>query len=140
MTDEHKDLIPTSHSEPLENQTPGFLYLFFVQVSWFVRGLVNITFLPTLIMVLGLWGYHQFLAPRLLVVDILGFDLEQRRLLVEGQIDETEALRRLEVLKGMLASYPKNTLFLRKDAVLFNGEELEIQVNQNQAPTYPGDR
>ena len=125
---------------PSEPKAPGAFYLFLVQVSWFVRGLVYATFLPTLIVALGLWGYHQFVAPRLLVVDILGFDLEQRRLLMEGQIDETEALRRLEVLKNMLESYPKNTLFLRKDAVFFNGQELEIEVGQNQSPQKPDAR
>ena len=91
-------------------------------VTWFLRSLV----LSVIVTAVGIWAYDKYLAPKLMVVDVLAFDAAQRKALIAGHIDEKEALRRVETIKETLSSYPSNVIFLRSDMVIENGEELQF--------------
>ncbi len=77
------------------------------------------------LMVLLLWGYHEFYATRIVTADILGFNLEQATALAKGEIQEAEALARIDRIKDLLSQLRGNRIVIRKDMVISsNGEEI----------------
>jgi len=72
-------------------------------------------------------GYHHYVAPRILVVDLKGYVREQRDLFLANQITQEDLRKNLDKMEEVITSIPKNNIVFSRDAVLRNAEVIKLK-------------
>jgi hypothetical protein len=81
-----------------------------------------------IVAVLAVTAYDQFFASKVVMVDLTGFVKEQKELLVQGKIEETDVSLRLAEFQKFVKKQPKNLTVIIKDVVLANGREIPFSI------------
>lgn len=72
-------------------------------------------------------GYHHYVAPGILVVDIKGYVREQRDLFLANKITQEDLRKNLDKMEEIITSIPKNNIVFSRDAVLRNAKVIELK-------------
>ena len=78
----------------------------------------------------ALYGYDRFFAQKIRVVDMSGYLRQQKALMTAGEIsidDFKAGLTRVDQIVRQEADLHKNQIFILKEVVLKNGEEINIK-------------
>ncbi|MBN2569284.1 MAG: hypothetical protein JXB42_07620 [Deltaproteobacteria bacterium] len=72
-------------------------------------------------------GYHHYIAPRIVTVDLKGYVREQRNLFLANQIGQEDLRKNLDKMEEIITSLPKNNIVFSRDAVLRNARVIELK-------------
>lgn len=87
-------------------------------------GYLDVIWLAMILAFLSIAAYDRFFASKVVTVDLTGFVKEQKELLAQGKIGETDVADGLDQFWKFLQKQPKNLTVVNKDAVLANGKEI----------------
>lgn len=121
MTNQQADpLSPTTESERQRrirgNRTPV------------APGYLEVVIIAALVVAGGLFTYDRYFAPKISVIDMVGYVREQKALLAKGSITAEQLSENLKRLDDELKSLPSNQTVILKDVVLNNGRFDEISL------------
>ena len=95
----------------------------------FGPGYIEVMVIALIVVAGALYGYDQYLAQKIMVVDLKGYVRRENAMLAAGEItkeqwqaglDEVDKIIAIEAAKNL------NRVILLKDAVLKNGEEFHV--------------
>ena len=95
----------------------------------FGPGYIEVMVIALIVVAGALYGYDQYFAQKIMVVDLKGYVRRENAMLAAGEItkeqwqaglDEVDKIIAIEAAKNL------NRVILLKDAVLKNGEELHV--------------
>ncbi len=95
----------------------------------FGPGYLEVVLIALMIAALTIFGYDNYLAQKISVLDLKGYLRTQKALLVAGEISEEEwqaSVNKLEHALNKAAADPTQVVLL-KEVVLRNGKEIDIR-------------
>lgn len=91
-------------------------------------GYLEVVIIAALVVAGGLFTYDRYFAPKISVIDMVGYVQEQKALLAKGSITAEQLSENLKRLDDELKSLPSNQTVILKDVVLNNGRFDEISL------------
>ena len=91
---------------------------------------IEVVFIVLIIVGGAIYGYDRFFAQKIRVVDMGGYLREQKERMAAGEVTVEgfkAGLRRVDQLVSEEAKLHKNQLFILKEVVLKNGDEINIR-------------
>jgi len=91
--------------------------LFFFLLPYMFNALITIGLIS---------GYHYFIAPQIVAMDIKGFISQQRELYVLGKIDSDQFKKNVDRMEAMITGLRPNQVALMGDAVIRNVKVIDV--------------
>ncbi len=79
-----------------------------------------------------IWGYDQYVAQKIVAVDIKGFISQQRELYVAGKIDSEQFQRNVDRMEALVTDTKPNQVVLMGDAVVRNAKIIDVYPKTSQ--------
>lgn len=95
-----------------------------------VPGYLEVIVIALIIVAAAFWSYDRYFAQKIKVVDMSSYFRQQKALIAAGELTEEEFktnLLKLDTLISQDAELHKNQVYILKEIVLKNGEELPIK-------------
>lgn len=95
-----------------------------------VPGYLEVILISLIIVASAFWGYDRFFAQKIRIVDMSGYFKQQKALMAAGELTEEDFRANLKKLDSYIsqdAELHKNQVYILKEVVLKNGEELPIR-------------
>jgi len=93
-------------------------------------GYIEVIVIALLIVGTTFWGYDRYFAQKIKIVDISGYFRQQKALMAAGELTEADFrdnLINMEALISRDADLYKNQIYILKEVVLKNGNELILK-------------
>lgn len=93
-------------------------------------GYLEVVVICLIIVGAAFWSYDRFFAQKIKIVDMSGYFRQQKALMAAGELTETEFkanLNRLDARISQDAEAHENQIYLLKEVVLKNGDELSLK-------------
>ena len=84
---------------------------------WFIT-----LILSAIVSISVVWLYHKNYATRVVAIDMKPYVEEQKKLFLEGKIDEKELKKNFSKLERVVSSLPRNKIAIMKEVVVANAE------------------
>lgn len=122
ITKEVQDIAPPAAEpapeEEKETRGPGLISsLFFYLLPFVANALITCGLI---------WGYDQYVAQKIVAVDIKGFISQQRELYVAGKIDSEQFQRNVDRMEALVTDTKPNQVVLMGDAVVRNAKIIDV--------------
>lgn len=93
-------------------------------------GYIEVVVIAVIIAAAALWSYDRYYAQKIKIVDMSGYFRQQKALMAAGELTEAdfrESLNRMDALISRDADLHKNQIYILKEVVLKNGNELPLK-------------
>jgi hypothetical protein len=93
-------------------------------------GYIEVIVISLIIVGAAFWGYDRYFAQKIKIVDMSGYFLQQKALIAAGEITDADFrvnLNKLDALISQDAHLHKNQIYILKEVVLKNGNELILK-------------
>lgn len=93
-------------------------------------GYIEVIVISLIIVGGAFYGYDRFFAQKIKIVDMSGYFQKQKALMATGEITEADfrvSLNKVDALISQDAELHKNQIYILKEVVLKNGNELIIK-------------
>jgi len=100
------------------------------QNSRLTPGYIEVIVIALLIVGTAFWGYDRYFAQKIKFVDMSGYFRQQKALMAAGELTEVDFrdnLNKMEALISRDADLNKNQIYILKEVVLKNGNELILK-------------
>ena len=100
------------------------------QNSRLTPGYIEVIVIALLIVGTAFWGYDRYFAQKIKIVDMSGYFRQQKALMAAGELTEADFrdnLNKMEALISRDADLYKNQIYILKEVVLKNGNELILK-------------
>jgi len=100
------------------------------QSSRLIPGYIEVIVIALLIVGTAFWGYDRYFAQKIKVVDMSGYFRQQKALMAAGELTEADFrdnLNKMDVLISRDADLHQNRIYILKEVVLKNGNELILK-------------
>lgn len=105
-----------SRQTPQDNKlTPGYLEVLVISL---------------IIVAAAFWTYDRYFAQKIKIVDMSGYFRQQKALMAAGELTEADfraSINKLDAFISQEAELHKNQVYILKEVVLKNGDELQIR-------------
>ncbi len=93
-------------------------------------GYMEVIAISLIIIAAAFWSYDRYFAQKIKIVDMSGYFRQQKALMAAGELTEEDfraSLSRIDSIISQDAELNKNQIYILKEVVLKNGEELPIR-------------
>jgi len=93
-------------------------------------GYIEVIVIVLIIVIGAFYGYDRYFAQKIKIVDMSGHFRQQKALLAAGEITETDFKANLNMMDALIskdADLHKNQVYILKEVVLKNGNELILK-------------
>ncbi len=93
-------------------------------------GYIEVIVISLIIVGATFWGYDKYFAQKIKTVDMSGYFRQQKALMAAGVITEADfmvSLNKMDALISQDAELHKNQIYILKEVVLKNGDELILK-------------
>ena len=105
----------SEHLPPKARLSPGYIEVIIISLI-----IVGATF----------WSYDRYFAQKIKIVDMSGYFQQQKALMAAGVLSEADfrlSLNKIDALISQDAELHKNQIYILKEVVLKNGDELILK-------------
>lgn len=100
------------------------------QATRLTPGYIEVIVIALIIVAAAFWGYDRYFAQKIKIVDMSGYFRQQKALMAAGELtdaDFRESLKWMDALISSDADLHKNQIYILKEVVLKNGNELPLK-------------
>lgn len=100
------------------------------QNSRLTPGYIEVIVIALLIVGIAFWGYDRYFAQKIKIVNMSGYFRQQKALMAAGELTEADFMDNLNKMEALIsrdADLHKNQIYILKEVVLKNGNELILQ-------------
>ncbi|WP_319548523.1 hypothetical protein [Desulfogranum marinum] len=93
-------------------------------------GYIEVIVICMIIVAVAFWSYDRYFAQKIKIVDMSGYFRQQKALMAAGELTEADfrtSLNKLDAYISQDAELHKNQVYILKEVVLKNGDELSFK-------------